>query len=60
MKENLRELAGKGCLCTIAVVFGIFACNELLWSVSVPKWLGIIFGVMVTAGIAYFLLRNEK
>ena len=37
MTEKLREFAGKGCLCFIALVFGVFICNELLWSISVPR-----------------------
>ena len=60
MNENLRELAGKGCICFIALVFGVFICNELLWSISVPKWVGVIAGAACAVGIAWFLLSDSK
>ena len=60
MKNKLHELVGKGCLCVISLIFGIFAGDKLLWSVSVPHWVGLIFGIVISIGIAYFLLREEK
>ena len=56
----LRELAGKGCVCGMALIFGIFAGNELLWSISIPKWVGVLFGGAVTLGTAWFLLSGKK
>lgn len=60
MKEHLRELAGKGCVCSIALIFGVFIANELLWSISVPRWIGYIAGLAATVGIAWFLLSDSK
>ena len=56
----MRELAGKGCLLSISIVVGIFACNELLWSVSLPRWVGLVFGAAVGLGLAWFLLSESK
>ena len=56
----MRELAGKGCLCLIALIFGYFAVNELYWSVSLPLWVAWIFGIVVTVAIARFLLSDSK
>ena len=56
----MRELAGKGCICLIALIFGAFAANELLWSISVPKWTGVLFGLVVAFAIARFLLSEDK
>ena len=55
----MRELAGKGCVCGIALIFGAFAGNELLWSLSLPKWIGVLFGAAVAIGIAWFLLGGS-
>ena len=60
MTEKLREFAGKGCLCFIALVFGVFICNELLWSISVPRWVGVLAGLASAVGIARFLLSDSK
>lgn len=60
MKNKFHELAGKGCLCAISLIFGIFTGDKLLWSVSVPHWVGLIFGIVISVGIAWFLLREEK
>ena len=56
----MRELAGKGCLVLIAVTMGVFACNELLWSISLPRWVGLVFGVAVGLGLAWFLINENK
>ena len=56
----MREFAGKGCLLFIAIVMGVFACNELLWSVSLPRWVGLVFGAAVTLGLAWFLLSDSR
>ena len=60
MNQNGREIAGKGCVCCISLIFGVFICNELLWSISVPKWVGVIAGVASAIGIAWFLLSDSK
>ena len=56
----MRELAGKGCLCGIALVFGVFLTNELHWSISLPFWVAALFGIAATVGIAWFLLSGDK
>lgn len=56
----MREFAGKGCLCLIALIFGYFAANELFWSISLPLWLAQIFGILVALAIARFLLSEDK
>ncbi len=58
--SKMRELTGKGCLCLIALIFGIFLGNELYWSISVPLWVALVFGVAATLLIARFLVSDDK
>lgn len=56
----MRELAGKGCLCFIAAIFGIFIGTRFYWVAGFPPLVAHLISLVATILIAWFLLSESK
>lgn len=56
----MREISGKGCLCLIALVMGIFVGNEFYWILNFPIYVSRTISLITAVAIAWFLLKKEK
>lgn len=56
----MRELFGKGCLCLIALVFGVFIGTRLYWVAGMPDWVAHLASILVTVAIALSVERKQN
>jgi uncharacterized membrane protein len=56
----MRELAGKGCLCLIALIFGVFIGTRFYWVAGFPPLAANAISLLATVLIAWFLLSDSK
>jgi hypothetical protein len=56
----MRELAGKGCLCLISLIFGVFIGTRFYWIAGVPHWAANLISLISAAAIAWFFIGSGE
>lgn len=59
-ETTMRELAGKGCLCLIALVLGVFIGTRFYWIAGFPPLAANAISLVCAIGIAWFLIKEER